>query len=129
MFATPQSITSTAPTSPTITFSGFRSRCPTPFARRTATRPRSADLPRHRVLRLEVAMRDAVCVRERGRLADACEDAQTLRACVLLACPRVQTHAAHELHRVVEAPVVKRAGVVHRHDSGMLQRRDHTRLA
>src|ERR1051325_3968451 len=100
---TPQSITSTAPNSPTITFCGLRSRCTTSFAHAT-----------------DVVHRD--------HLADAREDAQRIGHAALLAQPAVQPRAAHELHRVVEASVRQRAGIVDGNDSGMLEAGDDARL-
>jgi len=65
-------------------------------------------------------MQHAARVRESDGLGDAEEQPQALRQRHRLRQAAVEPVALHPLHRVERPPVGKRAGVVHRHDPGML---------
>ena len=74
-------------------------------------------------------MDDAVRVRERHGVADAQEELEALaRADASVVERLVEPLTAHELHHVEHAPVGKRAGVVNRHDAGMLETAEDLRF-
>ena len=82
----------------------------------------------HDVLGLQVAVDHAVRVRERDGIADALEDAEALRQRHARR-ERVEPRSVDPLHRVEDAAVRQRAGVVDGNDPRMLEPRDDARLA
>ena len=81
------------------------------------------------VLRLDVAMHDAVLVRVLQRLADRRHDGQRLLRREAPGLHRLpQIHAIHELHEQVVEPA-RLAEVVHGDDVRMAQRRERLGLA
>lgn len=77
-----------------------------------------AEVAEHHVLRLEIAVDDAVGMSEGDRFADAQENAQQLGRRSL---QFIETPPAHELHGVPEAPIRQQPDVVQRHDPGMFE--------
>ena len=98
-FATPQSMTSTSPKAPIITFSGFRSQ-----------------------------MHHAPRVRERDRFADALEGPEPLGQRHPAGRQLVEALAVDPLHRVEDAAVREHPRVVDAHDARVLEARDDARL-
>lgn len=89
---------------------------------------RLAEVADHHVLGFQVAMQQAALVRERDGLAQALEHPQQRTQLGPLARVLVEPCALHELHHVEDAPVGERPDVVHGHDAGVLEARQHARL-